>query len=107
MEEIEKADGVWTFLYKMDIIIVMKQRRNEKKKTVQLLSMITQLGLIMIVSVGMTSALGVWLDQKLGKSYFTVAFFFLGAIAGGRGIYRTIKQIFEDEDKNDKKTKRD
>lgn len=86
----------------------MRQRRENKKKTFQTLSLVTQLGLVMIVSIGMTTALGIWLDGKLGTGFFTVILFFLGAVAGGQGAYRMIKQIFEEEDdKHDKTSEKD
>lgn len=82
----------------MDILIFMKQRKDDKKKTVQMLSLITQLGLVMLVSIGMTTALGVWLDKKLGTSFITIVLFFLGAVAGGQAVYRMIKQTFDDDE---------
>lgn len=86
----------------------MKQRGNNRKKTIQILSLITQMGLVMIVAIGMTTALGIWLDRRLGTSFITVILFFLGAAGGIQGIYRMVKQIFKDEDeKNDKISKKD
>ena len=82
----------------MDILIFMKQRKDDKKKTVQMLSLITQLGLVMLVSIGMTTALGVWLDKKLGTSFITIVLFFLGAVAGGQAVYRMIMQTFDDDE---------
>lgn len=93
---------------KLDIIIYMKQRGDDKKKTFQALSLITQLGLVMLVAVGMTTALGIWLDRKMGTSFITVIMFFLGAAGGCQGAYRVVKQIFRDDDeKNDKTSKKD
>ena len=83
----------------MDILYVMKQRKDDKKKTVQMLSLVTQLGLLMIVSIGMTTALGVFLDKKFDTSFLTVILFFVGAIAGGQAAYRTIQKTFEDDEK--------
>ncbi len=92
----------------MDIIIYMKQRGDDRKKTFQTFSLITQIGLVMIVAIGMTTALGVWLDRKLGTSFITVIMFFLGAAGGCQGVYRIVKQIFKDEDgKNDTISKKD
>ena len=92
----------------MDIIIYVKQRGDDRKKTFQTFSLITQMGLVMMVAIGMTTALGVWLDHKLGTSFITVIMFFLGAAGGCQGVYRMVKQIFKDEDgKNDKLSKKD
>lgn len=92
----------------MVIIFFMRRRKDDKKKTFQTLSLITQLGLVMIVSVGMASALGIWLDRRLGTSFITVILFFLGAVAGGQGAYRMMKQIFkEEDDERDKTSEKD
>lgn len=88
----------------MVIILFMRQRKDDKKKTFQTLSLVTQLGLVMIVSIGMATALGIWLDGKLGTAFITVILFFLGAVAGGQGAYRMMKQIFEEEDDKHDKT---
>lgn len=79
----------------------MKHRKDDKKETFKILPLITQLGLVMIASVGMTTALGVWLDRKLGTSFITVVLFFVGAIAGCQGIYRLVKRADSDENGKD------
>ena len=52
----------------------------------------------MIVSIGMTTAAGIWLDKKLGIFCFTAIFFIVGVVAGGQSAYRLIQQIDKDED---------
>lgn len=86
----------------------MKHRDDENKETFKILPLITQLGLVMISSVGMTTALGLWLDRRLGTSYITVILFFVGAVAGCQGVYRLVKKIYRDEDgKDDEISKKD
>ena len=87
-------------MQELDIIFFMRKRRDDRKKTLQTLTLITQLGLVMIVSIGMMTALGIWLDRKLGTSFITVILFFVGALAGGQGAYRMVQQIFREEDEN-------
>lgn len=82
----------------MDIIYFMRQRRDDRVKTFQMLTMVSQLGLVMLVSIGMTTALGVWLDKRLGTCFITVIMFFLGAVAGGCSIYRMVKRIYREEE---------
>lgn len=67
----------------------------------QLLTMITQFGLVMIVSIGLTTALGIWLDRKLGTSFLTILLFFVGAVAGGQSVYSMVKKIYRDEEEKD------
>ena len=82
----------------MGIIKYMRKREDDRKKTFRALSLVTQLGMIMIVSIGMTTAAGIWLDKKLGIFCFTAIFFIIGAVAGGQSAYRLIQQIDKDED---------
>lgn len=79
----------------------MKHRNDDKRETFKILPLITQLGLVMITSVGMTTALGLWLDRRLGTSFITVVLFFVGAVAGCQGVYRLVKKIYRDEDGKD------
>lgn len=79
----------------------MKHRNDDKRETFKILPLITQLGLVMITSVGMTTALGLWLDRRLETSYITVVLFFVGAAAGCQGVYRLVKKIYRDEDGKD------
>ncbi|MCM1057468.1 MAG: AtpZ/AtpI family protein [Firmicutes bacterium] len=86
----------------------MKHRNDDKKETFKVLPLITQLGLVMISSLGMTTALGLWLDRRLGTSFITVILFFVGAVAGCQGVYRLVKKIDGDENgKDDKVSEKD
>ena len=60
-------------------------------------SMITQFGINMIVPILMCSAIGYYLDQKLGTGYIAIIMFFIGALAGFRNIYVFAKKIFSAE----------
>ncbi len=92
----------------MDIIYYMKHRNDNRRETFQLLTMITQFGLVMIVSIGLTTALGIWLDRKLGTSFLTILLFFVGAVAGGQSVYSMVKKIYRDEDgKDDRVSEKD
>ena len=76
----------------------MKQRKpTDNRTTFQTLALVTQLGFIMIASIGMPSALGIWLDKKLGTSWITILMFVIGAIAGVQSVYRMIQKIYGDK----------
>lgn len=74
----------------------MKRHERDRRKVFQSLALVTQLGLNMIVSIGLACALGIWLDRKLGTSYITIILFVLGAIAGGQCIYRMVQKMYGD-----------
>lgn len=75
----------------------MKRRKNDNRTTYQTLVLISQLGLTMVVAIGMASAIGIWLDRRLGTSWITVLMFVLGAVAGGQSAYHMIRKIYEPE----------
>ncbi|MBO6015098.1 MAG: AtpZ/AtpI family protein [Lachnospiraceae bacterium] len=81
----------------------MKQDRN----IIRLLAMVTQFGLNMLVPIFMCSFLGMYLDRKLGTSFWMIVLFFLGAVAGFRNIYilamRTASRSEKEERRNARK----
>ncbi len=75
----------------------MKKQKGDDRIVYQSLAMIMQFGLNMIVPICMMSALGIWLDRKLGTSFLTVVLFAVGAVAGGQNIYRMAKRMCREE----------
>ncbi len=71
----------------------MRRRNDDERIVYQSLAMITQFGLNMLVPICMMSALGVWLDGKLGTSWITILFFVIGAVAGGQNVYRLARRM--------------
>ena len=60
------------------------------KKVVQTFSLISQLGISMIVPVILCTIVGVWLEKKLSVS-LTIIFIILGVLAGARNVYTLVK----------------
>ena len=76
----------------------MKQRKpTDNRTTFQTLALVTQLGLIMIVSICLPSAVGIWLDKKFGTAWITILMFVVGVIAGVQSVYRMIQKIYGDK----------
>ena len=65
----------------------------EKNKVFRSLSMISQFTIHMLVPICMCSYVGYWLDEKWNTSLGFVIFFFIGALAGGRNVYRLAQKI--------------
>jgi len=64
-------------------------------KTVwQALTMITQFGINMLVPIFLCSFAGMYLDSRLGTSVWTVALFFVGALAGFTNVFRFARRIY-------------
>ena len=66
-------------------------------------AMVLQFGINMLVPICMMSALGIYLDQCLGTSYWMVVLFFVGAIAGGQNVFRLARRIYAPGDQDSKK----
>lgn len=72
------------------------RRKNPLDKSVyRSFAMVMQFGINMLVPIGMTSALGIYLDESLGTSYLFIILFIMGAIAGGQNVYRMAKQVYD------------
>lgn len=57
--------------------------------------MITQFGINMLVPIFICSFAGMFIDRKLGTSVWTVALFFVGALAGFTNVFRFAKKLYE------------
>ena len=57
--------------------------------------MISQFGINMLVPIFLCSFAGMFLDRRFGTSYWTVALFFVGALAGFTNVFRFAKKIYD------------
>lgn len=57
--------------------------------------MITQFGVNMLVPIFLCSFAGMFLDRKLGTNVWTVALFFVGALAGFTNVFRFARKVYE------------
>ena len=62
----------------------------------KMLSLILQLGIIMLVSIIGPTLVFAWLGTRIGVRWLAVAGFFLGAIGGMQGCFRLIKRMTAD-----------
>lgn len=68
------------------------------------LSKLTQLGLNMVVSIGICFFIGQWIDQKLNTgNIFLVIFIILGIGAGFRNMYIMIMKDYKKEEEKERK----
>ncbi len=65
----------------------------DNSKVMRSFSMITQFTIHMLVPICMCSYGGYLLDKKFGTSFWFVLLFFIGALAGGRNVYRLAQKI--------------
>ena len=54
----------------------------------------SQFTIYMLVPIAMCFFGGLFLDKWLGTSFIAIVLFFVGALAGGRNVYRLAKKYF-------------
>ena len=69
-------------------------------KVFRKIAFITQFGLTMLIPTCVLFFIGYLLDQKLGTSFLAVLLFFVGALAGGTGIWRLVKKELKGDPKD-------
>ena len=72
----------------------MKGNRSVAKS----LTMISQVGISMLVPIFLCCMLGLFLEDKLGWPAF-IPMFILGALAGMRNVYVLISAVYEEDEK--------
>lgn len=81
-----------------------KRKKGYDRSVYRSFALVMQFGINMLVPICMMSAIGIFLDQKLGTSFIMVIFFFVGAVAGGQNVFRMAKQIYEAPDEDGRRT---
>lgn len=71
-----------------------KRKKPYNKQVYRSLALVMQFGINMLVPICMMSALGIWLDNRLGTQFWMVILFFVGALAGAQNVYRMAKGIY-------------
>lgn len=75
-----------------------KRRKNDNTPVYRSIAMITQFGINMLVPIFAMSFLGIFLDRTFETSFWMIVLFFVGALAGGRNVYKMAKQIYDRQD---------
>ena len=84
----------------------MRKKKKLGKDFYRSLALISQFGINMLVPIGLMLMLGVWLDRRLGTSWLTIVFFFVGAIAGGQNIYRMARRLMDPGEKEQEEVRK-
>ena len=73
----------------------------DNKSVAKSLTMISQVGISMLVPIFLCCMLGMFLEKNLGWPAF-IPMFILGALAGMRNVYVLISAIYQEDDKKKK-----
>ncbi len=77
-------------------------KREDKQQIVNMLALISQLGITMLVSIMLGTFAGMFIDKELGTNYISVIGFFIGSAGGFRSVYIMVKKYLR---KKTRKTK--
>ena len=72
----------------------------KQNNNLRILTYISQFAINMLVPIFLCSAIGYFIDSKLGTSFFFIILFFLGAAAGARNIYILARREFANDKKD-------
>lgn len=82
-----------------------KSKRDEQKdrrNVMRTLTLISQLGISMLVPIFLCFFAGYFLDKKLETNYIMIIGFFIGAIAGFRNVYVLVMRTIKNQEENNK-----
>ncbi len=79
-----------------------RKRSGVDRSVFQSLVLVTEFSIHMIVPIFLCTFLGIWIDRKVGTSYWVIILFFVGALAGFNNIYKLATRV-NGTKKNDKK----
>ncbi len=78
---------------------------NDNKRVIKSFTMISQVGISMLVPIILCCMLGLFLENQLNLPAF-IPLFILGALAGMRNVYVMVSGIYQEKDK-EKNVKKD
>ena len=74
-----------------------EKKEKNRRRTVELLGMISQFGISMLVPMFLCFFAGRALDAHFGTVWWTIVLFFVGALAGFRNIWVVAKRYFKND----------
>ena len=81
----------------------MVEKKDAYYTQVKQLGILTTIPILLLVGPAIGYFLGSWVDRKANSyPWFTGIFVFLGFVAAGREIFRFLRQISKDDERNNK-----
>ncbi len=80
--------------------------KGSKRSNIRILAYISQFTINMLVPIFLCSALGYYIDKRLGTSWIFILMFFVGAAAGARNIYILARREYTDDGDEEKEQDR-
>ena len=71
-------------------------KKKERSEIGEMLILIMQIGISMIVPIGLMVALSVFIVNKTGIKWISIILFIMGAAAGMRNVYKLVKKYLKE-----------
>lgn len=75
-----------------------RDKKRENREILSALAMVTQIGLAMITCMGISLALGIYIDGRFGTKIWTIVMLIIGIMAAIRSLFILTGRITEKED---------
>ena len=72
------------------------KKKSERSEIGEMLILIMQIGISMIVPIGLMVALSVFIVGKTGIKWISIILFVMGAAAGMRNVYKLVKKYLKE-----------
>lgn len=79
-----------------------REKNRERKEILNALAMITQIGLSMMTCMGISFAIGYWMDQTFGTKYWVMIMLAVGIMAALRSLFILTGKISSTEENQNK-----
>lgn len=77
--------------------------KSEKHSVFYAISLVSQIGISMMVPIFLCTVAAIWLSDKLGKDYVVIIGIFFGIIVAFRNVYILTKKMYGKELKEENK----
>lgn len=78
-----------------------KKKQRDRRNAMRTLTLISQLGISMLVPIFLCFFVGLFIDKKLGTNYVMIIGFFIGAVSGFRNVYVLVMRTMKNNDRED------
>lgn len=79
--------------------------REDSRKVLKSMMMVTQLGIVMMVPIFLCGALGIWLERITGLEILFLIMLLLGICSGFRSVYMVTKSFYASDMKKEHEKK--
>ncbi|MCH5264850.1 MAG: AtpZ/AtpI family protein [Lachnospiraceae bacterium] len=73
----------------------MRDKKKNQREIIHALTMVLQIGLAMLTCMGMSMAIGYYIDRLFGTRYWLIIMLFIGILAAIRSLFILTERYFK------------